>query len=297
MTDASKPIDERVAMGSAGPVRRMKLRTPSYLVLGMLRLGARSGYAIKKATDVSTRFFWPTSLAQVYPELDRLERSGYVERREDPHGARARSAYEVTQAGEEALLAWLRTSSSGSRGWRRSLGTDGVLAWTARDLRRSAGDRLAIAEMSSCASIASARCLRPITVTNQCRRPHPSGGGDYRTAAGRSPVEEFIDGLSDPDAAAVFAAMLEVRNLGLRAARHLDGDVWEVRVDADRVIYRVLFAQEGARGQVLLALEAFNKKTQKTPRATIELAKRRLADWRRRGDALRAAAGKPPWRR
>jgi PadR family transcriptional regulator, regulatory protein AphA len=87
----------------------MKLRSPSYLVLGMLRLGARSGYAIKKATDISTRVFFPTSLAQVYPELARLESDGLVTRREDPHGGRARSAYELTDRGEEALVAWLRS--------------------------------------------------------------------------------------------------------------------------------------------------------------------------------------------
>ena len=87
----------------------MKLRPPSYLVLGMLRLGARSGYAIKKATDISTRVFFPTSLAQVYPELGRLETDGLVTRREDPYGERARSAYEVTTSGEQALLAWLRS--------------------------------------------------------------------------------------------------------------------------------------------------------------------------------------------
>lgn len=107
----------------------------------------------------------------------------------------------------------------------------------------------------------------------------------YKTAAGRCPVEEFIDGLSDSDAAAVLAGMQEVRDVGLRAARHLDGDIWEVRVDGDRVIYRVLFAEEGSRGRILLALEAFNKKTQKTPPQAITLAKRRLADWRRRGRA------------
>jgi DNA-binding PadR family transcriptional regulator len=88
----------------------MNLKPPAYLMLGMLRLGARSGYAIKKAADVSTRFFWPTSLAQVYPELARLEREGFVTRREDPHGARARSAYEITEKGEAALLAWLRST-------------------------------------------------------------------------------------------------------------------------------------------------------------------------------------------
>jgi DNA-binding PadR family transcriptional regulator len=87
----------------------MKLRSPSYLVLGMLRLGARSGYGIKKAADLSTRVFFPTSLAQVYPELSRLQDDGLVSRREDPHGARSRSAYELTDRGEEALLAWLRS--------------------------------------------------------------------------------------------------------------------------------------------------------------------------------------------
>jgi phage-related protein len=117
---------------------------------------------------------------------------------------------------------------------------------------------------------------------------------DYKTASGRSPVEGFIEELSDSDAAAVLAGMEEVRDRGLRAARHLDGDIWEVRVDGDRVIYRILFAEEGNRGQVLLALDGFNKKTQKTPRAAIELAKRRLADWRRRGDQKRVARGRRP---
>jgi PadR family transcriptional regulator, regulatory protein AphA len=87
----------------------MKLRPPSYLVLGMLRLGAKSGYAIKKATDISTRVFFPTSLAQVYPELARLESDGLVIRREDPQGGRSRSAYELTNYGEGALVAWLRS--------------------------------------------------------------------------------------------------------------------------------------------------------------------------------------------
>jgi phage-related protein len=117
---------------------------------------------------------------------------------------------------------------------------------------------------------------------------------DYRTASGRSPVEEFIEELSDSDAAAVLAGMEEVRDRGLRAARHLEGDIWEVRVDGDRVIYRILFAEEGSRGQVLLALDGFNKKTQTTPRTAIELAKRRLADWRRRGDQKRVARGRRP---
>jgi DNA-binding PadR family transcriptional regulator len=87
----------------------INLKPISYMVLGMLRLGAKSGYAIKKAADMSTGSFWPTSLAQVYPELARLEQHGLVTRHEDPHGERKRAAYELTESGEAALLAWLRS--------------------------------------------------------------------------------------------------------------------------------------------------------------------------------------------
>jgi phage-related protein len=90
--------------------------------------------------------------------------------------------------------------------------------------------------------------------------------------------------------------MQEVRDAGLLVARHLDGEIWEVRVDGERVIYRILFAQEGTRSQILLALEGLKKKTQKTPQASIALAKRRLADWRRRGEAKRASRRSGPRR-
>lgn len=108
---------------------------------------------------------------------------------------------------------------------------------------------------------------------------------DYRTPAGRRPVKEFIKSLSDTDAAAVVAAMRDVRDTGLAAARHLRGDIYEVRADGDRQTYRILFAPEGRRSQVLLALEGFSKKAQKTPPEKIRLAERRLADWRGRGKA------------
>lgn len=106
---------------------------------------------------------------------------------------------------------------------------------------------------------------------------------DYRTATGRRPIKEFIDELSDIDAAAIVAAMKDVRETGLAAARHLRGEIYEVRADSDRQTFRVLFAPEGRRSQVLLALDGFSKKTQKTPPEKIRLAERRLSDWRRRG--------------
>lgn len=105
----------------------------------------------------------------------------------------------------------------------------------------------------------------------------------YRTAAGRSPVREFLDGLTDDDAATIAAAMRDVAVEGLVAARHLSGDIYEVRADGEHEAFRVLFATEGGASQVLLALEAFSKKTQRTPPAKISIARRRLADWRGRG--------------
>ena len=115
----------------------------------------------------------------------------------------------------------------------------------------------------------------------------------YETAAGNRPVLEFIRKVPDGDKAAILAAMKEVRVEGVRAARHLKGELFEVRADGGRVIYRVLFAREGERGQVLLSLVAFKKKTQKTPPAQIELAARRLRDWRSRGrEAVIAAIGR-----
>lgn len=66
----------------------------------------------------------------------------------------------------------------------------------------------------------------------------------------------------------------------------LGTNIYEIRADGDRQAYRLLFAVEGRQGQVLLALEAFSKKTQKTPPGTIDLAARRLTDWRTSGSQL-----------
>ncbi|MGH9152701.1 MAG: type II toxin-antitoxin system RelE/ParE family toxin [Acidimicrobiales bacterium] len=69
---------------------------------------------------------------------------------------------------------------------------------------------------------------------------------------------------------------------GLRSARHLKGDIYEVRADGERQAFRVLFANEGKSGRILLSLDGFSKKTQKTPPEKVRLAERRLADRRRR---------------
>ena len=77
------------------------------VILGFLSLGARTGYEIKSAVDRSTRFFWAASYGQLYPELKRLEQKGLIEGEDASSGGRTRRAYDLTQAGREALDAWL----------------------------------------------------------------------------------------------------------------------------------------------------------------------------------------------
>lgn len=108
----------------------------------------------------------------------------------------------------------------------------------------------------------------------------------YETSTGRRPVKDFLDTLRDEDVAEIVAAMKEVREEGLRSARHLRGKIYEVRADGPRCIYRIMFAPQGKRNQVLLALAGFKKKTQKTPSQMINLAQCRLRDWERRGSQL-----------
>lgn len=89
----------------------MALKTSSYLILGLVRGGLSSGYAVKRfIAEQRMSVFWATTFAQIYPELAQLEEDGYLTHREDPYGARRRQAYSLTPKGERALLAWLRRS-------------------------------------------------------------------------------------------------------------------------------------------------------------------------------------------
>lgn len=108
---------------------------------------------------------------------------------------------------------------------------------------------------------------------------------EYRTESGARPVRDFLSSLPDEDRAAIFADMEYVREYGKSVARHLQGEIYEVRVSYNTKAYRILFACEGHFDHILLSLEGFQKKTQQTPRAAIKLAEQRLSDWRRRGKA------------
>ena len=107
----------------------------------------------------------------------------------------------------------------------------------------------------------------------------------YRTGSGNCPTLDFIRAQSPQVIAEIIAEMKCVECEGLSIARKLRKGIWEVRVEYDTNIYRLLFAPVGSHDHILLALECFQKKTEKPPPATIALAKTRLADWLKRGTA------------
>jgi phage-related protein len=98
----------------------------------------------------------------------------------------------------------------------------------------------------------------------------------YLSPAARNPVREWILELSEADRHTIGKDIQKVEfgwPLGRPHCAPLGHGLWEVRSDLDtNRIARVIFAIHD--GQMIL-LHGFIKKTQKTPRADIELALRR----------------------
>ena len=86
-----------------------RLSATARVILGLLAFRPRTGYDIKRVTDVSTRFFWRASYGQIYPELRKLEEAGLVRSRDEPHGRRVRRVHELTAQGKRELADWLRS--------------------------------------------------------------------------------------------------------------------------------------------------------------------------------------------
>ena len=79
----------------------------TWAVLGLLSLGPRSGYDIKRVVDRTIRHFWAASYGQIYPELKRLEAAGWIAGQEAGRGGRSRRVYRITAQGRRELDGWL----------------------------------------------------------------------------------------------------------------------------------------------------------------------------------------------
>lgn len=84
------------------------LPATAWAVLGTLSFGeGLSGYDIKTWADWSLNYFyWSPSFSQVYSELKRLEKHGYVRSEASPDEARNRRVYWITDEGLAALRRW-----------------------------------------------------------------------------------------------------------------------------------------------------------------------------------------------
>jgi DNA-binding PadR family transcriptional regulator len=77
-------------------------------ILGLLRLGERSGYDLSKMVRGSVGYFWSPAQSQIYSILPRLVESGLATRRGVQQARRPdKQVYRITKKGEQALEAWL----------------------------------------------------------------------------------------------------------------------------------------------------------------------------------------------
>ena len=99
----------------------------------------------------------------------------------------------------------------------------------------------------------------------------------FQSDFGNRPVEEFLDNLDPAPRAKVVRTLELLREqqiLPSKFWKKLSGtDLWELRVEYAGNIYRVL-ASTGKGNRVIL-LHGFQKKSQKTPRQDMEIAAQR----------------------
>lgn len=80
-----------------------------YALLGFLNYRSMTGYQLKQYFDQSVRNFWPASLSQIYPTLNKMRNEGLLDveviYQENLPNAKL---YHITDKGREELLNWLR---------------------------------------------------------------------------------------------------------------------------------------------------------------------------------------------
>jgi phage-related protein len=104
----------------------------------------------------------------------------------------------------------------------------------------------------------------------------------YKTSSGKCPVEDFLDSLTDIQAAKVAWVLKLIRELDKVPSNYFKklvntDDIWEVRVDAGKDTFRLLGFFYGK--ELIILTNSFQKKSQKTPTNEIRLAENRKKDF------------------
>ena len=99
----------------------------------------------------------------------------------------------------------------------------------------------------------------------------------YKTDFGNKPVEEFLSKLEPAARAKAVQSLEMLRTLPVVPAKFWhklsDQKLWEVRAEYAGNIYRILATT--AKGNRVILLHGFQKKSQKTPRQDMEIAQQR----------------------
>src|SRR6185369_8748675 len=95
---------------------------------------------------------------------------------------------------------------------------------------------------------------------------------NYRGVRGDVPVNGALKSLSSDDYARVLRAIELLVDYGpalkMPHVQHLEGKIWELRIDGRPNSYRVLYA--AVPGRKFILLHIFAKKSQKTPSREID---------------------------
>ena len=85
------------------------LTTSERALLGLLSMGARSGYDLRQLIPKSIGHFWSESYGQIYPALKRMTALKLVDKKtERGKGRPDRHVYSLTERGREELGEWLK---------------------------------------------------------------------------------------------------------------------------------------------------------------------------------------------
>jgi PadR family transcriptional regulator, regulatory protein AphA len=78
-----------------------------HAILGIVSAKPMTGYDLIKTFGNSVAYTWAAGQAQIYPELHKMERAGFLKSRTAARGAGEKRVYAITPAGTKELRRWV----------------------------------------------------------------------------------------------------------------------------------------------------------------------------------------------
>ena len=101
----------------------------------------------------------------------------------------------------------------------------------------------------------------------------------WRNPSGKAPVEKYIDSIDNKEERAEMLSLLKgIQENGTDAIgiefRQIEGKLWEIKIRTHGKQHRIFYVM--LKGNEMVLLHAYLKKTQKAPTKEIEVAKQRM---------------------